>query len=118
MTEKLTTKEAIERAAEDNRYKGLIIEEPRNAAAIELANRVFEDMQEKVDRLEKENLRKYVKLQDDCLGWIGKVKTTRADTLYEVLEWCADANDKYFEGKNETYLSVQKHIKSLLNKKS
>jgi hypothetical protein len=89
---KLTTKEAIEKAAKPfikEFYKGDFetSEAEFNEDAVKVfkdfANRVLEDMQEEVEKYRTG----YYDLVNES---IAKLATVRADTLREVLEWVKD----------------------------
>jgi chemotaxis protein histidine kinase CheA len=77
---KLTTKENIERAAEQ------LTEAMGTTNIVDLkylANRVLEDMQDKLSQNAWEWIQK-------CNEMTLQMRTTRADTLKEVLEWVKD----------------------------
>jgi capsule polysaccharide export protein KpsE/RkpR len=119
---KLTTKENIEKAAEEyilNSYENSV---SVKKMTIGFANRVLEDMQEEVDKAKDEmieyrnrvmGLQTLYDMNTEKIETITtKLTTTRADTLKEVLE--------IIDGipmKNQTYDILEAHINSLLNQK-
>jgi hypothetical protein len=124
---KLTTKEAIEKAA-DKKYP-TYSNRTKNDTYLEIwmdaANRVFDDMQEEVQSIkhrinshygggfteEDIQLAHYKKKSEELEA---QLTTTRADTLKEVLAWVEklEANSPdYAEARDE----IEAHINQLLN---